>query len=202
MLRDDQSTAPLFFFGAMSPYSWFAAERIDSLLPQAQWRGVFAGALFKANGRVSWGLTEHRQEGIDDCLTRALEYGLGPIRWPSPWPTSDLHVSRAMTFAAQSGSGGLRPFALSAMRLAFLEGADLGELEAVLEAGRRSGIDPGELRDALADPAVKNALRDTTEEALAMGVFGVPTLAVGDELFWGDDRLKDAAVAYGARDPG
>ena len=80
----------------MSPYSWFAAERIKQLLPEAQWRGVLAGAIFKANGRVSWGLTERRGEGIADCEARAAAHGLGPIRWPEPWPTSDLLIARAM----------------------------------------------------------------------------------------------------------
>jgi 2-hydroxychromene-2-carboxylate isomerase len=208
MMRDDPPVAPLFFFGAMSPYSWFAAERIERLLPQAQWRGVLAGAIFKANGRVSWGLTEHRADGIEDCRARAIEHGLGPIRWPEPWPTSDLLIARAMAFvdrlapddAGTGGGGGglgrLKPFALAAMRLAFLEGADLAVPEAVLEAGRRTGIDTHELQRALADPVIKDALRNTTDEVLALGVFGVPTIAVNEQLYWGDDRLEDAAAAY------
>lgn len=190
---------PLFFFGAMSPYSWFAAERIGELLPQASWRGVFAGALFKANGRVSWGLTERREQGIADCRARAAAHGLGPIQWPDPWPTSDLLIARAITYAGRcehGGQGALRPFALAAMRLAFLEGVDLAELDAVLEAGQRCNIDADGLRDALAHPSVKQALRDTTDQALAQGVFGVPTIVVGKELFWGDDRLEQAAGAY------
>jgi 2-hydroxychromene-2-carboxylate isomerase len=207
---------PRFFFGAMSPYSWFAAERIAQLLPQARWRGVLAGAIFKARGRVSWGLTERRSGGIADCEARARRHGLGRIHWPEPWPTSDLLIARAMAFVEEStspgaqapvgdapasagGPGLLEPFALAAMRLAFLEGADLGEPDAVLEAGRRTGIDAHELRDALEDPAVKTALRTVTDEALAVGVFGVPTVVVGEELFWGDDRLQDAADAYRSR---
>jgi 2-hydroxychromene-2-carboxylate isomerase len=82
------------------------------------------------------------------------------------------------------------------MRLAFLEGADLAETNAVLEAGRRAGIDEHRLREALHDPHIKDALRLATDEALAAGVFGVPTVLVGAELFWGDDRLSDAAAAY------
>jgi 2-hydroxychromene-2-carboxylate isomerase len=191
-----QTPDPLFFFAAMSPYSWFAAERIERLLPQARWRGVLAGAVFKANDRVSWGLAERRAEGIADCEARAAAHGLGPIRWPNPWPTSDLLVARAMTFAETRGS--LKPFALSAMRLAFLDGADLGDRDAVVEAGRRAGIDPLELEGAIEDADVKQALRSVTDEALALGVFGVPTVAVGADLFWGDDRLEDAAQAYRA----
>ena len=152
-------TCPRFYFGAMSPYSWLAAERIGRLLPQARWQGVLAGAVFKQNGRTSWGLTERRADGIADCEARAAQHGLGPIEWPQSWPTSDLLVARAMAFcetlsepdghttraeaphAVASGESLLRTFALAAMRMAFLEGSDLGELDAVLEVGRRSGID-------------------------------------------------------------
>jgi 2-hydroxychromene-2-carboxylate isomerase len=193
-MRDNRRMTPLFFFGAMSPYSWFTAERIDELLPRAQWRGVLAGAIFKAHERVSWGLTERREAGMADCEARAETHGLGTIRWPDPWPTSDLLVARAMTFADMQGM--LKPFALSAMRLAFLERADLGERGAVIEAGGRVGIDAPALEGALMDPDVKDALRGTTDEAVAMGVFGVPTVTVGEELFWGDDRLRDAAIAH------
>jgi 2-hydroxychromene-2-carboxylate isomerase len=185
---------PQFFFGAMSPYSWFAAERIEAVLADARWRGVLAGAVFKANGRVSWGTTDRRAAGISDCEARAAEYRLGPMRWPQPWPTSDLLVARAMAFAELDGR--LKGFALEAMRLCFLEGADLAELDSVLEAARRSGIGDGELECGLAEQATKDALRRTTDEALALGVIGVPTVAVGEELFWGDDRLEEAVEAH------
>jgi 2-hydroxychromene-2-carboxylate isomerase len=184
---------PQFFFGAMSPYSWFAAERIDELIPDARWRGVLAGAIFKAHDRVSWGMTDRRTAGIADCEMRAAQHGLGQIRWPKRWPTSDLLVARAMAHAESRGK--LKAFALAAMRLSFLDGADLGELAAVLEAGRRTGIAEEQMQRALGERSIKDALRSTTDEALALGVFGVPTFVVGDELFWGDDRLSDAVDA-------
>jgi 2-hydroxychromene-2-carboxylate isomerase len=186
---------PQFFFGAMSPYSWLTAERIDELMPDARWRGVLAGAIFKAHGRVSWGMTDRRAQGIADCEVRAAAHGLGQIRWPGQWPTSDLLVARAMAYAETRGK--MKAFALAAMRLSFLDGADLGELPAVLEAGRRTAIGEEEMRRALREQSIKDALRSTTDEALALGVFGVPTLVVGNELFWGDDRLADAADAHG-----
>lgn len=184
----------------MSPYSWFAAERIGELLPEARWHGVFAGGVFKQNDRTSWGLTDRREEGIADCEARAAQLGLGRIRWPDPWPTNDLLAARAMVHCARTGEDALvREFGLAAMRLSFLEGVDLGEAEAVLEAGRRAGIDEGELASALQDQQVKDALRADTDAVVAAGVFGVPTLVVGGELFWGDDRLADGAAAYRAR---
>ena len=192
-----ESPVPRFFFGAMSPYSWFAAERIGRLLPQARWSGVLAGAIFKAHDRVSWGLTERRAAGLAACERRARAHGLGPIRWPEPWPTSDLLVARAMTHAQPQGL--LEPFALAAMRMAFLEGADLGEREVVLVAGRRAGIETWALNGAIDSPEVKLRLRAVNDEALALGVFGVPTLATAGELFWGDDQLERAAEAHRGR---
>ncbi|MGH2865695.1 MAG: 2-hydroxychromene-2-carboxylate isomerase [Solirubrobacteraceae bacterium] len=185
--------APLFFFGAMSPYSWFAAERIDGLLADAQWRGVFAGAVFKAAGRVSWGLTERRAAGIADCEERAAILGLGPIRWPERWPTNDLLVARAMAHLHSQQL--LKRFALEAMRLCFLEGRDLGTLDSVLEAGARAGIAAPALEAALGERSVKDSLRALTEEAITRGVFGVPTVVLDVQSFWGEDRLEDAAAA-------
>ena len=181
-----------FFFGAMSPYSWFAAERIDAVLPEASWRPVFAGGLFRAAGRASWGLDERRAAGIADCEARAAAHGLGPIRWPEPWPTNDVLVARAMIIAAEAAV--LRRFALAAMRLAFLEGADLGEPAAVAEAARRVALDPEEVAQGAPRPEVKERLRTETDAAHALGVIGVPSVVVGDEVFWGDDRLEQAAA--------
>jgi 2-hydroxychromene-2-carboxylate isomerase len=185
---------PQFIFGAMSPYSWLAAERIDRLLPDARWRGVLLGAVFKANDRVSWGITDQRTAGMSDCEARAADYGLGPFRWPDPWPTSDLLIARAMAYAELHDR--LKEFALVAMRLSFLEGAGLSELPTVLEAGRRAGIGEDELERGLSEQVTKDALRSSTDEAIALGVIGVPTFAVGEQLFWGDDRLEEAVEAH------
>jgi 2-hydroxychromene-2-carboxylate isomerase len=128
-----------------------------------------------------------------DCEARALAHGLGSIRWPDPWPTNDVIVARAMTYADRRDA--LREFALTAMRMAFGEGADLGEPAVVGEAARRTGIDPGELARAVGEQEIKDALRASNHHARSLGVFGVPTVAVGDVLFWGDDRLDEAADA-------
>ena len=194
------SQPPLFFLGAMSPYSWFAAERIDGLMPGAVWRPVFAGGVFKASGRSSWGLDERRAAGIADCETRAQLHGLGPIRWPDPWPTLDALVARAMLFA--EGRNQLKPFALAAMRLAFREGGNLGDHTVIQEAARRVSLDPTEVSEAIQGSELKAALRSATDDALNLGVFGVPTVVVADQLFWGDDRLQDAACAAHGLDAG
>lgn len=187
----------LFFFGAQSPYSWFAAERIGVLIPEAQWRPVFAGGLFRANGRRSWGLDDRRAGGAVECEKRAVEHGLGTMRWPVGWPTSDILIARAMAFAQREGL--LVQFALAAMRAAFLQGADLSELGVVQRIAQHVGLDPGELEMAIIDPSIKDSVRGVHDQAMSLGVFGVPTVIVGPDRFWGDDRLLDAAMAARAR---
>jgi 2-hydroxychromene-2-carboxylate isomerase len=184
-----------FYFDLGSPFAYLTAERIGTLLPEpVRWQPVLLGGLFKLAGRSSWALGDHRRReaGIADIERRARRYGLPPIRWPDPWPTDYLAAMRATTFAFAEGRG--REFALAAYRSAFQRGVQLREVAHVLAAGREVGFDDGALEAAISDPRVKQALRDATDAAHARGVFGVPTIAIDDELLWGDDRLEDAAA--------
>jgi 2-hydroxychromene-2-carboxylate isomerase len=159
-----------------------------------RWQPVLLGGLYRLTGRSSWALGDYRrrQAGMADIERRTRSSGLPPMRWPDPWPADSLFAMRAATFAFATGAG--RPFTLQAYRDAFVRGADLGIPGRVLDAARRAGLDPEEVEAATQDPAVKQALRDATDAAYERGVIGVPTIAVGDELFWGDDRLQDAAA--------
>jgi 2-hydroxychromene-2-carboxylate isomerase len=185
----------IFYFDLGSPYAYLAAERIHEVLPEPiRWQPVSLGAIFKVTGRSSWSLgdPERRQSGMAEVERRALAYGLPPVRWPEPWPGNYLTAMRAATFADRKGVG--REFALQAFRSAFRDGHDLSVPERVFEAARNAGLDPREVEEGTGDPEIKLALREATDAAHEFGVFGVPTIAVGDELFWGDDRLGDAAV--------
>jgi 2-hydroxychromene-2-carboxylate isomerase len=185
-----------FYFDLGSPFAYLTAERIGDVLPEpVAWQPVSLGALFKANGRSSWALggADSRQAGIAEVERRARDYGLPPVRWPDPWPTNYLYAMRAATYAFHVGRG--REFTIEAFRHAFARGGDLAIAENVLQAAERAGLDPGAMDEATSDPEIKLALRAATDAAHALGVFGVPTVAVGGELFWGDDRLLDAATA-------
>lgn len=189
-------TRVTFYFDLGSPFAYLTAERVSEVLPEpVRWQPVSLGALFKLNGRSSWSLEDpaRRQEGLAEVERRAALYGLPPVRWPDPWPANYLFAMRAATFAFQVGRG--REFTLGALRSAFLEGHDLGLPEHVLRAATEVGLDARAVEDATGDPQIKSALREATETAHALGVFGVPTIAIAGEIFWGDDRLEDAAAA-------
>jgi 2-hydroxychromene-2-carboxylate isomerase len=194
---------PVLYFDVGSPFVYLAVERVERVLGvDPVWQPVLLGGLFKATGRSSWarGDAERRETGIADIQARAARYGLPPLRWPEPWPGDYLTAMRAATWAQTQGAA--KPFALAAARRAFVEGRDLSLTEEVLAALEAAGLAAD--ASVLADPAIKLALRAATDAAHARGVFGVPTVAVGDELFWGDDRLEEAAVAHratGSRSP-
>jgi 2-hydroxychromene-2-carboxylate isomerase len=184
-----------FYFDLGSPYAYLAAERLETLVARPlQWQPVLLGGLFKASGRSSWSLgdDQRRAAGMAEVERRARDYGLPAIRWPEPWPTNYLVAMLASTFAFSAGHG--REFTRRAFRNAFQEGWDLSDPEQVFASGEQVGFDRDELEAATRDPQIKQALRSATDAAFQLGVTGVPTLAVDDELFWGDDRLEDAAA--------
>jgi 2-hydroxychromene-2-carboxylate isomerase len=182
-----------FFFDLGSPYAYLTAERIDTLLPGVRWQPVLLGGLFKATGRSSWALgdEQRRQAGIAEIERRARAYGLPPVVWPEPWPGNYLTAMLAATYAFAEGRG--RQFALNGFRNAFQRGLELSERERVLETGTQVGLDRAGLDAAIDDSHTKAALRTATDRARELGVFGVPTVAIDGELFWGDDRLEQAA---------
>ncbi len=189
-----------FYFDLGSPFAYLTAERVEQVLPgSVAWQPVSLGALFKLSERSSWSLgdLERRQAGMAEVERRAHTYGLPALAWPDPWPSNYLMAMRAATFAFDVGRG--RDFTLAAFRLAFQRGADLSVPANVLQAATDAGLDPGEVEAATQDSAVKLALREATDAAHALGVFGVPTIVVAGELFWGDDRLKEAAGRLGGQ---
>ena len=191
-------TKSTFYFDLGSPYAYLSAERIDACFEGAGleppvWRPVLLGGLFKRFGRSSWALTDDRKQGMAEIEERAADYGLPPVRWPHPWPDSYLLSMRVATAASLEDR--TREFALAAFHQAFVLGRDLANRETLRLAAVDCGLDPDQLMIASGDVNVKMSLRASTEMAGDRGVKGVPTLAIGEKLFWGDDQL-DAAIDF------
>jgi 2-hydroxychromene-2-carboxylate isomerase len=185
---------PVFYFDLGSPYSYLAAERVNHVLPEVPvWQPVLLGAIFNARGYGSWSQTDGRETGMAEVERRARERGMPEIRWPDPWPGNTLTAMRAATFAQQTGR--TVAFALAAFRQAFAAGRDLSEVDNVLLAAAACELHPRAVLKGIEMQSVKDALRAATDEAIARGVTGVPTIAVGEHVFWGDDRLEEAAAA-------
>ena len=115
------------------------------------------------------------------------------IRWPDPFPGNTLYAMRVATFAKQTGRA--VAFSLAAFRQAFAAGRDLTDPDNVLLAAAAAELHPRAVRASAARESVTSALRDATERAGDLGVRGVPSVVIGDEVFWGDDSLERAVEA-------
>ena len=185
---------PVFYYDLGSPYAYLAAERVNQVLPVVPvWQPILLGGIWRHTGSGSWSLTDKRAEGMAEVERRAAERGLQSIRWPEPWPSNTLTAMRAATFAQQSGRA--VAFSLAAFRQAFAGGRDLAVTDNVLLAAAACELHPKAVLKGIETKAVKDRLKGATAQAAERGVIGVPTFAIGDELFWGDDRLEEAAEA-------
>jgi 2-hydroxychromene-2-carboxylate isomerase len=187
-----------FYFDLGSPYAYLSAERISGLFTDAEleqpvWEPILLGGLFQRFGRDSWANGPGREDGIAEVERRAAAYGLPALAWPEPWPGNGLFAMRVATFAKQTGR--TVSFALAGFRQAFAAGRDLGDPENVLVAAAACELHPRALLKAAETRAVKDGLREATDAAAERGVIGVPSIAVGNQVFWGDDRLEEAVEA-------
>ena len=192
------SERAVFYYDFGSPYAYLAAERVTGLFAEAgaeppEWQPILLGGLFKRFDRDSWGNGPGREEGMRICEARAEDYGLPPIRWPDPWPPNSLFAMRVATFAKEIGR--TVSFSLAAFRQAFAAGRDLGDRDNVLLAAAAAEIHPRALVAATERDSVKSALREATDRAGDRGVRGVPAVVVNGNVFWGDDRLEEAAAS-------
>jgi 2-hydroxychromene-2-carboxylate isomerase len=195
-LGPEVSSQPVFYYDVGSPYAYLAAERVNALFIEAlgeppEWRPVLLGALFKRFDRDSWANGPDRAAGMEEVERRASSYGLSPVRWPEPFPGNTLVAMRAATYAKELGR--TVAFSLAAFRQAFAGGRDLSDPDNVVLAAAATELHPRAVSAAVERDSVKRALRDATERAGDLGVRGVPSVVVDGEVFWGDDRLADAA---------
>lgn len=194
----ESSPRATFYFDLGSPYAYLTAERVSGLfteagLEQPEWQPVLLGGLFRRFGRDSWSKGPGRAEGIAEIERRAAAYGLPPLVWPEPWPGNTLFAMRAAIFAKQTGR--TVSFALAAFRQAFAAGRDLTDPDNVLLAAAACELHPNALLKAVGTEHVKGGLLEATEQAGDLGVTGVPSLLIGGEVFWGDDRVEEAVAA-------
>jgi 2-hydroxychromene-2-carboxylate isomerase len=182
------SDGAVWYFDFVSPYSYFGLLRLSELhrdLKVAMQPILFAGLLNHWGHRGPAEIPPKRLWTYRHCVWLAREHGW-PFRMPAAHPFNSLPYLR-LAIAAQRRS--------DAIRLIFDElwtkGADAADPQVVNRIANDIGVDVARLADA----DVKSSLRSATEEAAARGVFGVPTLAIGAELFWGSDAT-DFADAY------
>jgi 2-hydroxychromene-2-carboxylate isomerase len=194
------SERAVFYYDFSSPYSYLAAERISGLFAEAgveqpEWQPISFGHILKTTGRRPWSFEGDRRAHLEEIQRRADERGLPKVVYPDGWPIDNysLNPVRAAIFAKEGGR--VVSFSLACFRQVFAGGKDMSDVDNVLVAAAACELHPNAVIKGIETQSVKEKLRAATDEALALGLEGIPTIAVGDELFWGDDRLEEAVRA-------
>ncbi len=181
-----------------SPYAYLAFARAERVLgPDVELQPVAFAFMLRAHDRTPWSLTDEatRAAGMRECEERAARYGLPPLRWPPGWPVGSYSLAPLRGALAARRHGALRAFSDAAFARHFAEGLPLTGAADLAAVATAAGLDPDALLAAIDDPAIKQELADATQAALDLGAVGVPTTIAGGALFWGDDRLEEAAAA-------
>lgn len=184
------------WFEFASTYSYPAVMRVEEVARDAGvelvWRPFLLGPIFAAQawkdspfniypvkGRYMWRDLERI------CAARSL-----PLKRPSQFPRNGLLAARVATAAANAAW--LPELVRRIYTASFAHDRDIAEPEVLLQCLQGLAPDPEAALAAAQDPDTKARLRAQTERAVALGIFGAPTFVVGEELFWGNDRLEAA----------
>lgn len=195
-----------FFFDCGSPWTYLAFHKIEELAAEAgatlEWRPILVGGVFNA---VNESVYEQRANPVPakarwwakDLQDWARLYGI-TIGWPSIFPMNSVAAMRGCIVAQQEGA--LPAFARAVFEAYWGEDRDISQESELAAIADAVGLDGRALVERIARSEVKQALRANTDELVARGGFGSPTIFVdGDDMYFGNDRLPLVRIALGSR---
>ena len=188
-----------FFFDVGSPAAYLAYTQLPKIAAGAGaaivWRPMLLGGVFKATGNASPVLVPAKGKWIMGDLARwAGRHGV-PLRMPDPFPINTLTLMRGAVGMQLRQPARFAAYLDAVYTAVFGQGLAMGDPAVVRGVLERAGFDAAAFEALVADPEVKQALIANTDEAVARGAFGAPTMFVGDEMHFGQDRLEFVAAA-------
>lgn len=174
------------YFNFRSPYCYLASKRLFDVADRFDvnfiWRPLGGWDGRSPPERAAVKVPLARQ----DLARFARRMGI-PVN-PPPKETDPTRAGAGSLLAEEKGL--LRPYVVEVMRREWAEGGDIGDPDVLLDVGTKVGLDRGELAQAIDEPARRETLTANWTEAQVKGVIGVPSFVVGDEIFWGNDRIE------------
>ena len=191
-----------YFFDVGSPTSYLAWTQLPGIAAAAgatiAWRPMLLGGVFKATGNASPVAVPAKGRWMGADIARWAERYRVPFRFNPHFPINTLTLMRGAAGLQLRRPDEFDRYLAVVHAAMWKDGADLGDPGVLAATLAAHGFDADAFAALVADPEVKARLVATTEEAVARGVFGAPTFFVGDEMFFGQDRLDFVAEALAA----
>lgn len=186
-----------FLFDVVSPTAYLAYSQIDAVAKRAgaevDFVPVFLGGIMQGAGNQPPGTVENKGKWMrGDMQLWAQQYGI-PLNHNPFFPVNTINLQRAAL--ALKGSDQFRPFLDAMFQAMWVDEKNLGEAEVAGEVLTNAGLDAAAIFAKTQDPAIKDALKAITVGAVERGAFGAPTFFVGDQMFFGQDRLPFVEAA-------
>ena len=187
-----------FWFEFASTYSYPAAFRVDEVANQHNvdvlWRPFLLGPIFNAQGWDTSPFNIYLAKGR--YMWRDMERICArvelPFNRPDVMPQNGLAAARIAYWFADAPW--MREFVKKIYQANFVCGQTIADQATIAEVLETLGVDAIEAIASANSTESKAGLRAQTEHAIELGIFGAPTFIVGDELFWGHDRLEEAVA--------
>jgi 2-hydroxychromene-2-carboxylate isomerase len=185
-----------FYFDCSSPWTYLAFHNVQPLAAELDveiaWKPILVGGVFNAVNQSVYdnrAAPNPRKQAymLQDLGDWARLYGLKIVFPPRIFPVNSVKCMRG-AFAALDG-GKLVPYATAAFEAYWGSDLDISRDDVLAEIAAQAGLERQRFFAAIETPTCKARLRTSTDELIARGGFGSPTLFVGDKMFFGNDRL-------------
>jgi 2-hydroxychromene-2-carboxylate isomerase len=182
-----------FYYDYGSPSSYLAWTQLARICREhgatLNYKPIVLGAIFKATGNASPVTVPAKgRYTMLDFGRWAKKWGV-PLRMNPHFPIDTVELMKAGYGVQLRHPERFEDFNRAAFTALWVDARNLNRPEEVARMVVDAGFDPGQIRELVQDPEVRAGIRRNTEEAVARGVFGAPTFFVGDQMYWGQDRL-------------
>ena len=182
-----------FYFDVGSPAAYLAWTQVPGIAretgAEVEYRPFLLGGVFQATGNKSpMEVPAKGQYMMDDLQRFARRYGV-PFAHNPHFPINTLTLMRMALGLQLREPDRMVPFVDAVYRATWVDGKNMNDPATVGAVLQAAGFAPEQLLALASDPAVKDGLKAVTQEAVQRGVFGAPTFFVGQDMFWGQDRL-------------
>ena len=186
-----------FFFDVGSPASYLAWTQLESIAQRTNakiiWRPMLLGAVFQATGNASPAAVPAKGAYmLKDLQHFSNIYGV-PFNFNPFFPLNTMHLMRGATAYLEEPE--FQTYLAAIFNALWSEKLNMESPKVVAEVLTKAGIDVTDFMARISETEVKERLKDTTEEAVARGVFGAPSFFVNGEMFFGQDRLSFVEIA-------